>query len=107
LVATEQVERSPAERRCFPGPAAIKEVADILDEGVPAAQWHVTRSAIGIKPGEALRPGARDVAVMLDNRRAFFFGLAPDCQGVILRQRRRGRFFPLFKLWQRIVARLV
>ena len=32
---------------------------------------------VGMQPGEAFDPGARDLAIMLDDRGAFFLDLAP------------------------------
>jgi hypothetical protein len=91
-IASEQVERSPTKRSHLFGPAAIEESTAIIDECLPAPQRHVARWAIGMEPGVALGPRARDAAVMLDDRRAFRLCLAPNdgCGSD-----RCGRFFDL------------
>src|SRR5690348_7852891 len=76
-VAAEQVEGSPAEPRDFLAPSGIEELADVVNELLPALRRNITGRAIGIEPGEALGPCARDLAVVLDYRGAFFLGLAP------------------------------
>jgi len=60
-VAADQVEGSPAECRGMRGPAVEKE-ADIIHKAQPALGWHVAGRTVGIEPGEARSPGARDVA---------------------------------------------
>src|SRR5712671_6887050 len=95
-IAAEQVERSPTERRRDGGGWAVEKAFYVIDELLPSAERHFAQRTVRMQPGEALGPRARDAAVMLDNRGAFFFCLAPGCGGAILRQRRRGRFFPLF-----------
>jgi hypothetical protein len=71
-VTTEQVERSPTEGSSRFGPTAIQEPAAIVDEGPPAPLRTITRRAVGMEPGIALRPGAWDAAVVLDDGSAFF-----------------------------------
>jgi hypothetical protein len=49
----------------------------VVDKLLPSAKWHVARRTVRIQPGETLGPGARKVAIMLDDRDAFYLGLAP------------------------------
>src|SRR5262249_32961199 len=66
-VATEQIERTPAECDGTIGPTTINEPAAIVDEACPPSRRHVPRGRRGIEPGKGLGPGARRAAVVLDD----------------------------------------
>ena len=102
-IATEQVQRSPAQRGSLFGPAGIEETSYVVDELLPALRRHVSKRALGTQPGEALGPGARDLAIMLDDRGTLLLRFAPGCEGVIERWRcrcwRLCSVFNLFKMF--------
>ena len=83
-IAAEQIDGSPAECGGLLGPTGIEESAAIVDENLPARQWYVAGRSVGVQPGKALRPGAGDAAVVLDDRRALL--LASDTPVVIPRR---------------------
>jgi hypothetical protein len=96
-VAAEKVERSPAERDGDSAERPVEEENDVVDEALPAVPWYAFGRPGGIEPGETFRPGARDAALVFDDRAAFFFGLHERRE-----RRRRGlcssfNFLKMFK----------
>jgi hypothetical protein len=89
-VAPEQVEWFPAERHGHGSKVAIKKPTDVVDEGLPALERHVAGRPIGVGPGKSFGSCVRDITIMLEDRRTFVLGTAPD--------RRRGRCCGV--LWQ-------
>jgi hypothetical protein len=77
-IATEEIEWAPAERRRFLRPSAVEKAAKVVEEDVPSPSRHVGRRAVGMEAGKFLGPLAGDFAIMLDDRRAFVFGVTPD-----------------------------
>jgi hypothetical protein len=64
--------------------AVGEKAAGVGDEGLPAAQRHVSGRPVRIEPGETIGPLPRDAAVMLDRgavcigRRAPVLSLRPS-----------------------------
>jgi hypothetical protein len=78
-IAAEQVVRSPAKRLGDRAERAVEEMLDIIDEAQPPFRRHVVGRTFRIDPGEALGPGARNVAVVFDNRGSLFL-IIPPCR---------------------------
>jgi hypothetical protein len=77
-IAAEKIEWSPAKPFGDRAKRAVEEPPHVVDELLPAAHWHVARWSIGMKPGKALGPGARDLPGLIDDRGALFLALAPS-----------------------------
>lgn len=68
-----QTDRAVASR----APPPSREICRKRRRTFASAAAAHRRPAITIEPGEALGPGTRDAAIMLDDRGALFVGLAP------------------------------
>jgi hypothetical protein len=71
-IATENIERPPAELIRLFGDPAVEEAADVVNELLPAPRRHVGGRVVGIEPREAFGLGARDTGIVFDDRGAFF-----------------------------------
>jgi hypothetical protein len=76
-VTPKQIERPPSECRSLPSPSIIEEPAAIIDVLPPSLRRHASRWAAGIKPGETLRPSARNPSAVFDKGRTFRIIIGP------------------------------